>query len=122
MFRGEKLNNLVKEQLNRVIFKELDILPGILLTITRVECNSFGTEARVYVSVMPDDKFEEVFSFLKRRSKEVQYFLKKGLRIHPIPRIHFVEEKMTRDAARIEKLLNSIDGDNEGDGEGVEKK
>ncbi|MDD4409598.1 MAG: ribosome-binding factor A [Candidatus Pacebacteria bacterium] len=113
MFRGEKLNNLVKEQLNKIIFKELDILPGILLTITRVECNSFGTEARVYVSVIPDEKFEAVFSFLRRRSREIQYFLKKSLRIHPIPRVRFVEEKSTKNAARIEKLLSSIEIKNE---------
>jgi ribosome-binding factor A len=109
MFREEKLNNLIKAQLDRIIFKELDILPGILLTITRVECTPTGTGAKVFVSVLPDEKFDEVFSFLKRRSKEIQYFLKKGLRIHPIPRIFFVEEKKTKDAAKIEKLLNSIE-------------
>ncbi|BFT95166.1 MAG: hypothetical protein MNSN_09840 [Minisyncoccus archaeiphilus] len=114
MFRGEKLNNLIKEQLDRIIFKELDILPGVILTITRVECNSFGTEARVFVSVIPDNKFEEVFSFLKRRSREVQYFLKKSLRIHPIPRIHFVEEKTTKNAANIERLLGIIEEKKEG--------
>jgi ribosome-binding factor A len=115
MFREEKLNNLIREQLNKIIFKELDILPGILLTITRVECNQVGTEAKVFISVLPDEKFEEVFLFLKRRTKEIQYFLKKGLRIHPIPRIYFIEEKATKSAARIEKLLSSIeDKDREG--------
>ncbi len=108
MFRKEKLDNLIKESLNDIIFKELDILPGVILTITRVECNSLGNEARAYVSVIPDDKFGEVFSFLKRKSKHVQYLLKKRLRIHPIPRIRLVEEKTTKNAAKIEKLLNDI--------------
>ncbi|MDD5639262.1 MAG: 30S ribosome-binding factor RbfA [Candidatus Pacebacteria bacterium] len=108
MFRGEKLNNLVKEQLNKIIFKELDILPGILLTITRVECASNGKLAKVYVSVMPDEKFEEVFAFLKRHGKEIQYFLMKSLRIQPVPTIHFVEEKATKEAANIERLLGKI--------------
>jgi ribosome-binding factor A len=108
MFRGEKLNNLIKEQLDRIIFKELDILPGILLTITRVECSPTGTAAKVYVSVMPDNQFKDVFEFLKRHTREIQYFLKKSLRIHPIPKIFFVEEKATREAANIEKLLGTI--------------
>lgn len=108
MFREEKLNNLIKEQLDRIIFKELDILPGILLTITRVECVSSGRLAKVYISVLPDDQFEDVFAFLKRHAKEIQYFLMKSLRIQPIPKIMFVEEKTTREAAKIEKLLGTI--------------
>lgn len=109
MFRGEKLNNLIKAQLDKIIFRELDILPGTLLTITRVECIPTGTEARVFVSVLPDEKFEEVFAFLKRKAGEVQHLMKKGLRIYPIPRIIFVEEKKTRAAAKIERLLNSLE-------------
>ncbi|MCK9393390.1 ribosome-binding factor A [bacterium] len=108
MFRGEKLNNLVREQLNRIIFKELDILPGILLTITRVDCSPTGTAAKVYISVMPDSQFKDVFEFLKRHTREIQYFLKKSLRIHPIPKVFFVEEKATKEAANIEKLLGEI--------------
>lgn len=108
MFRAEKLNNLIKIQLNKIIFKELDILPGIILTITRVECTPTGTSAKVYVSVVPDNQFEDVFEFLKRHTREIQYFLKKSLRINPIPKIFFVEEKATREAANIEKLLGMI--------------
>ncbi|MFA6251980.1 MAG: 30S ribosome-binding factor RbfA [Candidatus Paceibacterota bacterium] len=108
MFREKKLNSLVKEQLDRIIFKELDILPGILLTITRIECSTNGKLAKVYVSVLPDEKFEEVFAFLKRHTKKVQYLLMKSLRIQPIPTINFVEEKTVKEAAKIEKLLEKI--------------
>jgi len=63
MWKIEKTNAFIQKELGNIILKELDIFPGILLTITRAECSPNFIEVKVFVSVLPEDKTEEVFSF-----------------------------------------------------------
>ena len=55
MFRIEKVNSLIQQELGKLILKEIDIFPGILLTITRVECSNNLFQCKVYISVIPED-------------------------------------------------------------------
>ncbi len=108
MWKIEKVNAFIKKELGSIILKELDIFPGILLTITRVECSSSLIEAKVFVSVIPDNKTDEVFGLLKRSIFFLQQKLNKKLRIRPVPKIRFLKETQTAQASSIEKLLKDI--------------
>ncbi|MDD3170541.1 MAG: 30S ribosome-binding factor RbfA [Candidatus Paceibacterota bacterium] len=108
MWKIEKVNAFIKKELGSIILKELDIFPGILLTITRVECSSNLIEAKVFVSVIPDDKTDEVFSLLQRNIFFLQQKLNKKLRIRPVPKIRFLKESQTARASNVEKLLKDI--------------
>lgn len=108
MWKIEKVNAFIKKELGSIILKELDIFPGILLTITRVECSSNLIEAKVFVSVIPDDKTDEVFGLLQRNIFFLQQKLNKKLRIRPVPKIKFLKEAQTARASNVEKLLKDI--------------
>jgi ribosome-binding factor A len=119
MFRKEKVDSLIKRELNNIILKEIDIFPGILVTITRVQVSASLFEAGVYISVVPEERFNETFSLLYRHVYDIQQLLNKRLRMRPVPKIIFKKETKTMEAARIEQLLHEID---KKDGEkGVEK-
>lgn len=109
MFKKEKLDNLIQHELNNIIFKEIDIFPGILLTLTRVECSPNFFEVKVYISVIPEEKFEEVFALLNRHIYSLQQSLNKKLKIRPVPKIIFKRETKTAEAGRIEQLLTEIE-------------
>jgi ribosome-binding factor A len=109
MFRKERVDSLIKHELNNIILKEIDIFPGILLTITRVETSSSLFEAKVYISVMPEDKYEEIESLLNRHIFALQQLLNKKLKMRPVPKIIFKKETKTAEAGRIEKLLTEIE-------------
>lgn len=109
MWKEQKLNNLLKKELGNIILKELDISPGTLLTITRVECSPNLFEAKVYISVLPEDKIEEVFDVLKRNVYLLQQIINKKLRIRPVPKIIFLKETKTKEAAKIEEILHNIE-------------
>jgi len=94
--------------LGNIILKELDVFPGTLLTITRVECSSNFIEVKVFVSVIPEDKTEEVFSLLQRNIFNLQQALNKRMKARPVPKIKFVRETQTAQAARVEKALKDI--------------
>ncbi len=116
MFRLERVNSLIQQELGKIILREVDVFPGTLLTITRVECAPNLFSAKVYVSVIPEDKFEDVLSLLKRHIYDLQQMLNKQMQMRPVPRIEFVKETKTKEAGRIEELLMKIDKD------GIEKK
>jgi ribosome-binding factor A len=109
MWRIEKVNAFIKKELGAIILKEVDIFPGILLTITRVESSSNLIEAKVYISVLPEDKSDEVMDLLKRKIYFIQQVLNKKLKIRPVPKIIFIKESKTKEASRIDELLREID-------------
>ena len=108
MWKIEKTNAFVQKELGNIILKELDVFPGTLLTITRAECSPNFIEVKVFVSVLPEDKTEEVFSLLQRNIFNLQQMLNKKMKVRPVPKIKFVKETQTAQAARIEKALKDI--------------
>ncbi|MFA5368464.1 MAG: 30S ribosome-binding factor RbfA [Candidatus Paceibacterota bacterium] len=108
MFRKEKVDSLIKRELNAIILKEIDIFPGILVTITRVQASANLFEAGIYISVVPEEKFNDVFSLLYRHVYDIQQILNKRLKMRPVPKIIFKKETKTTEAAKIEQLLFEI--------------
>jgi len=111
MKRLLKVNQLIKKELAQIILREIDFPKGVLVTITRVEASGNLIQAKVYVSVMPQDKAAEVLKILIRAIYHLQQNLNKRLKMRPMPKIIFVEEKMTAEAARVEELLEKIKND-----------
>ena len=108
IFRTEKVNSIIQQELGRIILKEIDIFPGTLLTVTRVECSNNMFECKVYISVIPEDKFDDVMALLKRKIYGLQQILNKKMKMRPVPRIAFFKETKTKEAGRIDELLMNI--------------
>ncbi len=103
-----RINEFIKQELGNILSKEIDFLEGVVVTITRVDTLPNLQEARVYVSVIPDEFSREVLSKLKRKRSWLQNLFNKRAHMKPIPKLVFLEEKRTREAARIEELLEQI--------------
>lgn len=108
MERIQRVNQLVKKELGQIILREFDFPKNVLVTITRVETSSNLIHTRIYVSVLPEEQASQVLQILNGRIYEIQQLLNKRLRMRPIPKIQFIEEKITREAGRIEELLEKI--------------
>jgi len=106
--RIEKVNALIQKELSKILFRDIDFPQEVLVTITRCDSSSNLSEAKVYVSVMPDKKLDKVFGILNRRIYYIQQVLNKRLRMRPIPRIEFRKEEKTKKAAQIEELLEEL--------------
>jgi len=109
--RVEKVNKLIQKELGTLILKEIDVYPGNLVTITRVQCSNNLFEGNVYISVIPENNFEDILALLNRHLFYLQQRLNKILRMRPVPRIKFLQEKKTVEAGRIEELLTKIKKD-----------
>ena len=106
--RIQRLNELIKEELGKIFLKEGDFPKGILVTITRVETSVDLSEANVWVSVLPDEETRRIVKVLNKRIYFFQQKINKTLKIKFVPKIRFLIETKTQEAARVEELLERI--------------
>ena len=102
-----RINNLIKRELGEIIIRELG-LKGILTTITRVESSNNLSQAKIYISVIPEEKEEEVLELLNKDIYRIQQKLNKRIKIKFVPKIIFLREKKTKEADRVERILEKI--------------
>jgi len=105
--RVQRINKVIKEELGKILIRELD-LSEVLLTVTRVDTSSNIQESKVYISIMPEDRFDDIFNFISKDIYSIQQELNKRLNMRPVPKIIFIKEEKTKKAARIEELLEEI--------------
>jgi ribosome-binding factor A len=119
--RIQRVNQLIKKELSQIILREIEFPPGILVTVTRVETTSNLIEAKIFISVIPahlnfakqnlggpEEKILDVLKILKQNIYELQQKINKRLKMRPVPRISFIEEKKTKEAASIEEILHKL--------------
>jgi len=106
--RIERVNQLLKEEIDKIILKELEFPKDILVTITNIESTPNLQQAKVFVSAIPDNRIKDVLKILNGRVFEIQQIINKRLNMRPVPRINFVEDKEAVEAGRIEELLEQI--------------
>ena len=102
--RPERVVNLIKEELSKLIARELEF-PDCLTTITSVEIDKKFSRAIVNFSALPSDKFEQALKILEGSRRHLQYLLMKKINIKPMPEIVFKADRGLEVAAKVEKLL-----------------
>ena len=106
--RIQKINELLKRELGRIILKELEFPRDTLITITNVESSPDLREAKIWVSVIPENQISLALQVLKRNIYNLQKKLDKRLKMRPIPRIEFLKESKSEEAQKIEEILDKI--------------
>lgn len=109
--RVEKVNQLIKKELSRIILREVDFPNNVLVTLTRVDTSPNLIETKVFLSTMPESRAQETLDILNKDIYRIQQALNKRLVMRPIPKIMFREEKETRGAGRVEELLEQAKRD-----------
>jgi len=118
--RIPQVNQLIKKELSQIILKEVEFPSGVFVTVTRVETAVNLNQAKVYISIMftlhrnkvsdagSENKIKVALQILNQQIYELQQKLNQRLRMRPIPRIKFLEEKETSEAGKIEEVLEKL--------------
>ena len=106
--RIQRLNQLIKKEVAQLILREVEFPKDVLVTVTRAEVTPDLREGKIYVSVMPEKKEGQILDFLNRGIFLLQKKIDKRLKMRPVPKISFVEEKRTAEAGRIEEILEEL--------------
>lgn len=108
MERVQRVNQLIKKELSQIILKEVSFPAKVLVTVTQADTSPNLIQSKIHVSVMPQEETANVLQTLNNSIYYLQQKLNKRLKMRPIPRIIFVEEKKTKLAGRVEELLEKI--------------
>ena len=73
--RGEKLNMLLRDELGKIIDRDIEFAEGTLVTITRVVTSSDIRYATVMLSVLNGDESSVLKLLAKNIRLEFSYFL-----------------------------------------------
>ena len=109
--RIERINQLIKKELSKLIFREIDLPKDVLVTLTRVETTKDLRESKVFVSSWPREKNKEVLEALKRNIYFLQKELDRKFEIKRVPKIAFFDEKKLAKVERIEEILENLKKD-----------
>jgi len=105
--RIEKVNSLLEHEISQIILRDFDF-SDCLVTLTHVDTSSNLIEAKVFISVFPDEKAPNIVKKLNASVYSVQKKIDKLLNMRPIPKIKFVKDENIKSASRVEELLAEL--------------
>ena len=102
-FRNEKIKNGIKEI--SAMYIEHEAGNTSLITVTRVMLSSDGKRATIFISVMPREKENAAYGFIKRNLGELRKNVAKSLKINPIPFLDIEIDEGEKHRQKIDELL-----------------
>ena len=106
--RIQRVNQLIKKELSQILLREVDFPKDILVTVTRIDTSPNLRESKVFISTVPSEKAQRVLKTLNQKIYELQQKINRRLKMRPVPRIRFSEERETAEAGRIEEILEKL--------------
>lgn len=104
-FRNEKIINNIKEI--SALYIERQAGPTSMITVTRVILSPDGKRATIFISVLPQEKENSAYGFIKRNLGELRKHITKNLRINPIPFLDVKIDEGEKNRQKIDNLLMS---------------
>ena len=108
--RQKKVGRLIQKELSEIFrSKTRNMFGGNMITPTVVRMSPDLMLAKVYLSIFPSNKQDEVLEMVNSTSGETRYYLGKkiGKQVKAIPELAFYIDDSHDYAERIDNLLNS---------------
>ncbi len=105
--RAEKINILLREEVARILDRELEFPEGSLITITRSEISDDNHYAAVFVSILDTDP-KRALEILGKNIYHIQQLLNRRLKMRPIPKIHFAIDEGEIRRETVEKSVAEL--------------
>ena len=107
--KREQIVVLIKKELSKIVFNELEFSPGELLTFTRGVITDDGSRLIFFFTVYPAGRESIILKQLQDRRGDLQHLLIKRLGIKYVPEVQFEIDKGEKSRARLEELYEKIE-------------
>ncbi|EKD72684.1 MAG: ribosome-binding factor A [uncultured bacterium] len=104
--RDQRINDVVQQALAEIIQKEAKDLRFGMVTITGVNVSHDLAFAKVFVSVLEEDKADETIAALNNAAKYLRYLLANAVELRITPELKFVYDDSIARGSRISSLIN----------------
>jgi len=106
--RIDQINEFIQQKFGEVIKEELELEPGVLITVTRVKTSKDLRHAKVGLSIYPADQSDAIFAKICRNLKQLKHQLHQQITFKYAPDIKVYIDKTEQNAREIEALLDKI--------------
>ena len=114
--RIEKVQELMKHEISRMILQELKDPRIGFVTVTQVEVTGDLRMAKIYVSFMGNEKDAKLtLQGLQSSLGYIRRELGKRIRLRYVPEISFVPDESLMYSEHIQKLLNEVEAEESGE-------
>ncbi|MDD7437590.1 MAG: 30S ribosome-binding factor RbfA [Bacteroidales bacterium] len=105
--RTKKVAREIQKQLGILFHEETRKTKGVMISVTEVRLSPDLSSARVFLSIFPDAKAEEMMESIKRNTPTVRYDLGRMMasQLRHIPELIFELDTSEAYAQRIDELL-----------------
>lgn len=105
--RQNKIARLLQKELSLIFQTQTRMMPGVMVSVTRVKVSPDLGICTAYLSVFPSEKGEDILANINKNNKTIRYEL--GNRVHNqlriIPELRFYIDDSLDYIERIDELL-----------------
>ena len=105
--RQNKIARLLQKELSEIFLLQTKAMPGVLVSVSAVRISPDMSIARVYLSVFPTDKSEEMVKNINNNMKSIRFELGTRVRhqLRIIPELKFFVDDSLDYIEKIDALL-----------------
>ena len=105
--RQNKISRLLQKELSEIFLLQTKAMPGVLVSVSAVRISPDMSIARVYLSVFPSEKAEEIVKNVNYNMKTIRYELGTRVRyqLRIIPELKFFVDDSLDYIEKIDSLL-----------------
>ena len=110
MHRTERVADTLREEIAQIVGYELEDPRLTMVTVTDVRLSADMRDARVYVTIVGDEKeHKDALRALRHAAPYVRKQLGLSLNLPRTPELHFVRDKVEEEGERVDQLLDQIE-------------
>ena len=105
--RQNKIARLIQKELSEIFLLQTKSMPGVLVSVSIVRISPDMSYARVYLSVFPSDRSEEIVKNINANMKSIRFELGNRVRhqLRISPELKFFVDDSLDYAEKIDELL-----------------
>lgn len=104
--RTQRFADLIQTALAEIVWRDADKLHIGMITITGVNVAPDLSHAKIFVSVLEEQKAKETLIALNEATKYLRYTLANAVKLRATPELKFVYDDSTVRGHRISSLIN----------------
>lgn len=105
--RREKIEQLLREELSKIIDRDIEFPSGTMVTMTHITISSDGHYANAFVSLLGKEP-KAALEILRKNIYHIQKGVNRKMRIRPVPKITFKIDQEEYNRERVERSLATL--------------
>lgn len=105
--RQNKISRLIQKELSEIFLLQAKAMSGVLVSVSVVRISPDMSVARVYLSIFPPEKSQEIVQNINKNTKSIRFELGTRVRhqLRIIPELKFFVDDSLDYAEKIDELL-----------------